>query len=455
MPTIPAPLPKGANTAVQARAIAATLIWTAGRSIPDVDISALLVTAAGKVRSDADFVFYNQPAAPGGAVRHTGKLPTEARATDTITVDLSSIDPQVERVVIAASADGGTFGQVPQLELQITDTSTETVTARFTDMGASTETAFVLGELYRRDGAWKFRAVGQGWTSGLAGLASDYGITVDSAPAPQGYPAAGEVEPPSLIKVEQRAPELVDLAKRARVSLTKRGILGTRAKVALVMDHSGSMGRDYREGRVQRLAERVLAVASQLDDDGAIDFFVFDSTAAHLGQISLDDYRGAVDRLIGRRRMGTTDYAGAFRAVARHFGYQPAAVGPIRRGRKKSVDGAFTPVIPAGQPPAAEPVFAVFVTDGAPDSRPQAVKALIEVSTTPVFWKFLSIGNESFEFLRKLDDLDDRLVDNADYKPIGAIDAISDEDLLDALLDEYAGYVAAAKSAGILSPTAV
>lgn len=264
--------------------------------------------------------------------------------------------------------------------------------------------------------------------------------------------------PISLDKVQSTAPGLVDLAKTARVSLEKRNLFGTRAKVAVVMDYSGSMTREYSSGRVQNLTERILALATQLDDDGAIDFFVFDSNAAYLGEVPLDNYAGAVTRLTEGRRMGTTDYAGAFHLVRDHFGFPPPQLiqqpGTEKRGmfgRKKKVEGAVDVALPANLQPAAEPVFAIFLTDGAPNSKPKAVQALIEVSTAPIFWKFLSIGSESFEFLQKLDDLEERVIDNADYKPIGSIDALSDEALIEALLDEYGEYVTEAKRLGMLA----
>lgn len=260
--------------------------------------------------------------------------------------------------------------------------------------------------------------------------------------------------PISLDKVESTAPGLVSLAKTAKVGLEKRNLYGSRAKVAVVMDYSGSMSREYREGRVQRLTERILALATQLDDDGAIDFFVFDTTAAYLGEVPLTSYQGAVDRLTQGRRMGTTDYAGAFRAVRDHFGFAPPkVVGGEKKGlfgRRKKVEGAVDVALPDGMRPADEPVFAIFLTDGAPNSKPQAVQALIEVSTAPIFWKFLSIGAESFDFLQKLDDLEQRVIDNADYKPIGSIDSLTDDQLIDALLDEYADYVAEARRLGMV-----
>lgn len=186
---------------VPVTALRVELGWRTGPGVPDADASALLLVG-GKVRSDGDFVFYNQPAHSSGAVRHEGKGSAGGRVTDTLLVDLARVEPAIERVVLAASADGGTFGQVPGLYIEVRDAARNTVVARFDSTGATVETAFVLGEFYRRQGAWKFRAVGQGYGSGLAGLATDFGITVDEpqhtapAAAPPLPPAAPPVGPP-------------------------------------------------------------------------------------------------------------------------------------------------------------------------------------------------------------------------------------------------------------------
>ncbi|MER6786706.1 TerD family protein [Streptomyces sp. NPDC000658] len=186
-------MPKGSNAPVPTTALRVELGWRQGPGVPDVDASAL-VLAGGKVRSDSDFVFYNQPAHSSGAVRHEGKGGAGGRTTDSLLVDLARVEPAVETVVVAASADGGSFGQVPDLYIEVRDAAQGAVVARFDSTGATVETAFVLGEFYRRQGAWKFRAVGQGYDSGLEGLATDFGITVDepqrtAEPAPPAAPA--------------------------------------------------------------------------------------------------------------------------------------------------------------------------------------------------------------------------------------------------------------------------
>lgn len=188
---------KGANTPVAAQQVRVELGWRSSPGVPDVDASALLLaTGSGKVRSDADFVFYNQASHASGAVRHEGKQNGSGGVTDLMWVDLGQVEGAIEKIVLAASADGGSFGQVPGLYIRVVDASSGAEIARYDSQDASVETAFVLGEFYRRQGAWKFRAVGQGYSTGLAGLATDFGISVDE---PQAAPAPAPVTPPPLL----------------------------------------------------------------------------------------------------------------------------------------------------------------------------------------------------------------------------------------------------------------
>lgn len=161
-----------------------------GDGVPEVDASALLLDASGRVRGDGDLVFYNQPAHASGAVRLTGQArDEEQRVADWLEIDTALVEPAVQRIVITASSDEGTFGQVPGLHIRTISAGTGEQLALYEVDDASTETAFVLGEFYRRDGAWKFRAVGQGWDSGLVGLAEDFGIVGgDPEPAPDDEP---------------------------------------------------------------------------------------------------------------------------------------------------------------------------------------------------------------------------------------------------------------------------
>ena len=187
---------KGSNIPLTATRIRADLVWDTSAGTPDVDASALLLTPEGRVRSDDDFVFFNQPEHGSGAVRKLQKRPSAGSVQDSLEVDLSRVEPGIERIVLGASADGGTFGAVRGLHVVLTDLVTNQLLARYDVSDATTETAFLSGEIYRRAGQWKFRAVGQGYASGLAGLATDFGISVDDAPAAPPVVAQAPVAPP-------------------------------------------------------------------------------------------------------------------------------------------------------------------------------------------------------------------------------------------------------------------
>lgn len=157
-----------------------------------LDVSSLLLTADGKVRSDDDFIFYNQPTGPGVTYRSGG-----GTAPDSITVDTAAVPPGIEKIVVTASPDaaGQSFqGIEPTATIRNADDGS--VLATFTPPRLGTETALVIVEVYLRNGAWKARAVGQGYANGLAGIATDFGVSVEEpTPAPAAQPAP--VQPPA------------------------------------------------------------------------------------------------------------------------------------------------------------------------------------------------------------------------------------------------------------------
>lgn len=159
-----------------------------------LDVSGLLLTADGKVRSDDDFIFYNQPSGPGVTYTSGG-----GTSPDSITVDTTAVPPGIEKIVVTASPDaaGQTFqGIEPTATIRSADDGS--VLATFTPPQLGTETALVVMEVYLRNGAWKARAVGQGYADGLAGIATDFGVSVEepAAPAaPAAQPAAPAAPP--------------------------------------------------------------------------------------------------------------------------------------------------------------------------------------------------------------------------------------------------------------------
>ncbi|MFF2408473.1 TerD family protein [Streptomyces sp. NPDC058092] len=207
-----------------------------------LDVSGLLLTADGKVRSDDDFIFYNQPTGPGVTYRSGG-----GTAPDAIVVDTTAVPPGIEKIVVTASPDaaGQTFqGIEPTATVRNADDSS--VLATFTPPQLGAETALVVIEVYLRNGAWKARAVGQGYANGLAGIATDFGVSVEeepaAAPAPvvPPMPAAPPVDPRTAAPAAPATPPAaapapaasgkinldkgrVSLQKNQTVSLVKAG----------------------------------------------------------------------------------------------------------------------------------------------------------------------------------------------------------------------------------------
>ncbi|UZJ34091.1 TerD family protein [Streptomyces endophytica] len=196
-----------------------------------LDVSGLLLGADGKVRSDDDFVFYNQPTGPGVTY-------SAAAGGDTITVDTAAVPDAIEKIVVTASPDasGATFaGTEPTGTVRNADDGS--LIATFTPPRLGTETALVVVEIYRRAGAWKVRAVGQGYADGLAGIATDFGVSVEEPAAPAAAPAAPSAPPAPPAPPAPAAPAApapgsgkvnldkgrVSLQKNQTVSLVKGG----------------------------------------------------------------------------------------------------------------------------------------------------------------------------------------------------------------------------------------
>lgn len=217
----------------------------------------------------------------------------------------------------------------------------------------------------------------------------------------------------SLGKVLQQAPALVDKYKHAAISLEKRGLTGIRAQVVMLLDHSGSMYRDYENGKVQQLVDRALAFGLNVDVDGEIQIIPFDSRVRKAVTASMGNYDDIVNRKVYKRNdMGSTNLAAALQAVkaeAKH---------------------------------ATTPIYCIVITDGQPDDRMLATKAVCELSFYPVFIKFLAI--EPMQYLQELDDLavgPEHPVDNVDAKFLPDVARMTDKEFSEAMADEWDTWV--------------
>lgn len=410
-----------------------------------LDVASFALDAGGKLADERYMTFFNQPATPCGGVA----LAPVGADRDGFQLRLTQLPAWVERITIVASVDGAaTMAQLQQGHLRLVGARGEIARFAFSGSDFDREKAVMLGEFYRKDGHWRFMANGQGFNGGLDALVRHFGGDVAAAPAPAPAPAPSE---PTTIDLEKRvaqtAPQLVSLVKSAGVSLAKAGLSGHRAKVCLVLDISGSMGTLYRKGLVQQFAERILALGCRFDDDGEIDVFLFGKHVHHGAPMGLSNWSDYIARSIARHPLeGDTRYGAAIEAVRRH--YFPDGAG----GERKT-------------PARAEvPVYVMFVTDGSTSDKPLTERQLRWASREPIFWQFMGIGkgrkskskslfnfaDSDFPFLEKLDELDGRLVDNADFFSVASPDEHSDAQLYDLLMTEYPQWVRLAKEHGMI-----
>ena len=215
---------------------------------------------------------------------------------------------------------------------------------------------------------------------------------------------------------------VIDLSKKAEVEIEKSGLGGKKAQVVLVLDISKSMNRLYKSGVVQSVIERVLALALNFDDDGEVDTMLFGTHAYQLPAVSLDDLEGYVDRVIlpTYKIVEATRYAVALQLV--HDKY---------KGNK------------------ADPVFVIFVTDGNNSDKRETTELIRTLSHEAIFFQFVGIGQESFPYLLKLDELSGRFIDNAGFMHVDDIAAVDDASLYRQLLNEFPDWLEEAEGKGL------
>jgi hypothetical protein len=216
---------------------------------------------------------------------------------------------------------------------------------------------------------------------------------------------------------------IIDLSKKAAFAVNKHGVEGLRAQVVLVLDISKSMNRLYKSGVVQRVVERILGLALNFDDDGSIDLFLFGTRAYPLPAVTLDEIDGYVERVI----------LSQYKIIEATY-YAP----PLRLIQQK---------YPGKQ---AHPVFVIFLTDGGNADRRESADIVRSMSSEPIFIQFVGIGAEDFPFLKKLDELQGRLLDNAGFMHVSDIDIIKDAELYDRLLNEFPEWVEKARQKRVI-----
>ncbi|MCU8005274.1 MULTISPECIES: vWA domain-containing protein [unclassified Shewanella] len=391
----------------------------------EVDTSAFLLTNQDKVRSDSDFIFYNQPESTNGAVVYS-RTPTGGRYV----VNTAKVEPTVDKIALTMVVDGSsTVGHLASLSLKVDGQANFNV-----PLDNRSEKALIVGQIYRHNGAWKFKALGMGFNGGLAALATNYGVDVDDEPTPAPTPILEASKPPAGVslekKLQEQAPHLISLAKPVSISLAKHKLEHVKAKVAFVLDASGSMTQQFKQGNVQAVLERITVLATQFDDDGQMEVWGFGERHKKYPDVSLSNIKGYISGIQNSGKRGLFELLPTLGGVNN----EPPVMADVIKHFKNSL----------------EPVFVVFITDGG-ITKTRAIKdAIRESANYPIFWKFVGLGGHNYGVLEELDDFTDRLLDNTDFFPIDNFKTVSDNMLYDKLLMEFSDWLADAKRKSII-----
>lgn len=216
---------------------------------------------------------------------------------------------------------------------------------------------------------------------------------------------------------KEESMNLLDLRKQTinTLCLEKPALRATQSRVALVLDYSGSMSDLYDRGIVQSIVERALPLAMQFDDNGEMEVWIFSNDFHRLPSITLDNFYGYIkDNVNGKYRMGGTSYAPVMEDIGNKY---------------------------ITEDPASLPNYVLFITDGDNSDKQRTDKVISELSQYPIFFQFIGIGNSSFNYLEKLDEMEGRYVDNANFFSINNIQSIDDKELYDKLLAEYPSWL--------------
>lgn len=418
---VPVSLAKGQNGPLAVADVVVSVQLTAA-----ADLSALLVTEHGKVRSDADFVFFNQPDGPGVRLQQgpPGQPARLAVSLNALPADIAQI-----RAVITLDDASATFGAAAAPTAWISDVAGNLLYEYRID-GLSTESIVIALEIYRRGSEWKVRAVGQGYAGGFAALVTDHGVSVDDSPAPSAEAEVRTVPNEAKLSLEKR--QKLDLRKAAvaKVLMTK-GASGIRARIILVIDKTGSMNKQYRTGVVHRVVERMVPVATQIDDDGQLEPYLYGKSFARLPDIAVHDVERWSETFLHLNGVhGGFDYK-KIGGYNDEIPIMSEIISSLRRGDPM-------------------PTLVLFFTDGGFSKRAEISRLMTQASALPAFWQFVGLGRADYGLLKELDNLGGRVVDNAGFFALDDVDKIDDEELYKRLLSEFPDWLRAARGVGIV-----
>jgi stress response protein SCP2 len=374
------------------------------------------IDAADKLSDESYMVFFNQPASPQREIVLSGG------ASASYSVNLAKLPDHIRKLVFTVSIDGdGDMGGVQRLAVALSQGG-GALSLNMTGADFRSEKAVIAIEIYKKE-VWRVAAVASGFNGGLPELLTHYGgVAEDTAAA---APPQAPVKPGGVSlekRLEKEAPQLVSLAKPLRVSLEKHNLMDVTAQVALLIDISGSMGRMFRGGTVQRIIDKIVPLAMQFDDNGEFELWYFGSSAKRMPPVTIRNYSSAAADWVQLMSQygGGTNLAPAVEEIADEY----------KNGK-----------IPA---------YVLCITDGATTKAGKVKKLISQASAYPIFWQFIGVGRGNYGILEQIDSMTGRRVDNANFFVLDDIDQVDNTELYSRMLAEFPSWLREAGRLGIV-----
>ncbi|MCQ2493792.1 MAG: VWA domain-containing protein [Lachnospiraceae bacterium] len=409
--------------------------------------------ANGKLCGKDYMIFYNQTMSPQHEITYEA---TDNGADFVLT--LNRLPVNIHKLVFTVSIDGnGTMGSINSHNVLITQPGNPGLAICIPGSDFLQEKAIISFEIYRKDG-WRINAVASGFNGGLEALLTSFGGSVGlaseisgaslhqtpSAPAGTGKiilaKTAEDLTREAMNKINL-SKDVVNLEKHI-VNLSKTVIdiskkvdvdLGsTKARVVVVLDYSGSMNCLYSDGTVQSTLNKLVPLGLTFSNNNQINVYLFQNDYMRLPEMSLDNYDNYVFDVVKRSgyRIGGTNYAPVLNAIVEDFNLDYTATGiGVYAASDYNVAG--------------DPTFILFITDGENSLADKKVcdELLRRISTKNMFVQFIGIGDEDFDYLRRVDKLTGRARDNTGFAEMLDLNQASDEELYTTVLEEFSRWL--------------
>ena len=411
------------------------------------------VDYTNKLADQKYMIFYNQTISPEHEINF---IPSDNSAS--FMLNLCRLPDFIQKLIFTVSIDGhGTMGSIDSLDITLTQSGFQGYELHIPGSDFLSEKAIIAFEIYRRDG-WRINAVASGFNGGLEALLETYGGSSETAAAITAAGPTVRATPSApagtnkivLTKTEEDltrecldkislskdrvnlekhiinlSKTVIDISKKAEVDLG-----ATKASVVVVLDYSGSMNCLYSDGTVQRTLNKLVPLGLTFDSAGTIDVYLFQNDYMKLPDLTIDNYEDYVFEVVKKSgyRIGGTNYAPVLNAI----------INDLHLDRTISPMSAYTlhdPSFAAGE----DPTYILFITDGENSMADKAAsdETIRRISTMNMFVQFIGIGDEDFDYLRRLDKLHGRARDNTGFAEMPDLNKTTDEELYTTVLDEF------------------